>query len=251
MDYLNSANGTISNPAYPGAQLPLQQGLAFLHRYGAILEVLVLIPLYWPLWLQTFKFLQGFPISKRGAKIGYPPKTLPLHILAGFIITVRYYAKNCFTTPTTESLDFVLGILQLSSASYLSKWGPNKSTPSKAFFQTMTLVFVVPLIMAYTTASPQWHRTYVKCIEWFLTFRWVGHAIKKYKVFCYPEIPIEASVHMVSIPITLWLADWMGGVPLYLAVAPSIMLLEQWVTRQVPHRYVGEALSAVDSPMSL
>ena len=252
MAFLNSVNGTNSSPALLGETNLLQQGQTFLHRYGAILEVLIMMPLYWPFLNNTLIYLRGFPSSKKGAIQGYPPKILTLHILVGFIITIRYYAKNFFTAPTAERLDLALGIVQLSSAWLLTKWTPTKSTLSKAFFQTMAILFIIPLTMAIATGSPQWHRTFVKCVEWFVPYRWVGLAIRKYHVFGHPKVPATAIVHMVSIPATLWLADWMGGIPFYLGTAPSVMLLDQWVTRQAPHRYVDSGSGfVVGMPISL
>lgn len=102
----------------------------------------------------------------------------------------------------------------------------------------MGVMNIVSSITGFVTGSPQWYRVLVKCVDWFTYFRWLLRAIFKYRILGYPKVPYTALVQLVSAPITLWIAGYPGGIPIYFATLVCIMSLNKWVSTQVPHKQV-------------
>lgn len=236
MDATHFANR--SSLVIPKTQVLPENAQIFWHQNYPVIELLIMLPFYSMFFSNTLSYLRGFPKSRKGVAHGYPPRILTLHILTSLFYNGRYYIRSLFAEQHAERLDLALGIVEIMSAWLMTKWSRSKSAFGKASFQTMALMIAIPVLTAYTTSSTQWHRTTVKCIEWFVTYRWVSVAISKYHILGYPRVPYDALVHLVSVPLTLCLADWTSAIPLYLVAASLMMLLEEWVTKQVPHKYV-------------
>jgi hypothetical protein len=235
MDFIEQANGT-GRPTYKTYN-QLEKAKDILHPYGVTMEVLLMLPLYSIFMSATLGYLRGFPRSRKAAAIGYPPRMVIVHLIACLAIVGRYYIRLMFVKPMIpDRLDLGLGALQLATAWYLAKWSPSKQVLYRSSFLVMPILMVVPLAMVYISGSPQWYRTAVKCVEWFLHFRLVAVASTKYHAFDSKRIPRDATFHLVSVPVTLALADWAAAIPIYFVSLPLVIFLIEWVTRQAQHK---------------
>jgi hypothetical protein len=203
-----------------------------------MMEVLVMLPLYSIFIGRTLSFLKGFPTSRKATAAGYPPRTIPIHLLACLAIVGRYYSRLLLSTePVPDNLDLGLETLQLATAFYLSKW-TRRSNLYKSSFQVFPLLMMVPFALSTTTRDPSWHRTLVKCVEWFLHFRLVAMAAQKYRAFDPKQTGYDVVIHLVSVPVTLALADFSMAIPVYFVLLALFMRLNEWVAAETSHRLV-------------
>lgn len=246
MDFMHQTNGTSSTNHDTYIRLDKSQSL--LHPYRGAIEVLTMLPLYSVFMRTTLAYIKGFPRSRKAAVVGYPPRTIPIHVFICLAVLGHYYSRLLFTEePVPNTIDFGLGATQLATGFYLAKWTPNKRKLYKSSFLAMPHLMVYALASAYVTESPQWYCTYVKCVEWFVHFRLVALAIQKYHVFESQRIPQDALLHMVSVPVTLALADWSMAIPIYFVLLALIIPLNEWVTRQAPNRSAHALLISLHS----
>ena len=213
-------------------QTQLTRTQAFLINHQPVVELVVMLGLYIGVWGASFRYLLS---AKKAKAAGHPYKSLVIHILVSFIIVGRYYVLRLFRMPIPGRLDGPLGIVQVASSLYLAKHTPSNDTLFKAGFQAMGVMNLVSVLTVFVTGSPQWYRVLVKCIDWFTYFRWLFRAILKYRILGYPKVPYTALVQLVSAPITLWIAGYPGGVPIYFTTLVCIMSLNEYVSTQVPH----------------
>ena len=230
MEQVNGTGGT--SPTY----VQFEKAKDILNPYGGAIEVLMMLPLYSMFMGPTLGYLKGFPRSRKGAAVGYPPRIVIVHVFACLAVVGSYYSRLVLAKPIPNRLDLGVAALQLTTGWYLAKWSPSKQKVYRSSFLTMPLLMTVPIIMAYVSGSPQWYRTAVKCVEWFVHFRLVAIASIKYHAFDSERIPRDATLHLVSVPVTLALADWTAAIPVYFVSLPLVIFLIEWVTRQAPHK---------------
>jgi hypothetical protein len=214
-------------------QTQLTRTQAFLIDHQPVVELVVMLGLYARVWGASFRYLLS---TKKAKAAGYPYKSLVIHILVSFIIVGRYYVLQLFSVPIAGRLDQALGLVQAVGSLHLAKHTPNNDTMFKAGFQAMGVMNLVSVIAVFVTGSPQWYRVLVKCVDWFTYFRWLLRAIRDYRILGYPKVPYTALVQLVSAPITLWIAGYPGGIPIYFATLVCVMSLNEWVSTQVPHK---------------
>lgn len=213
-------------------QVQLTRTRAFMIDNQPVVELAFMLGLYIRVWGASFRYLLSMKKTKAA---GYPYRCLVIHILVSFIIVGRYYILQLFSTPIPGRLDKALGLAQVISSLYLAKHTPNTDTLFKAGFQVMGVMNLMAIITVFVTGSPRWHRVLVKCVDWFIYFRWLLRAILKYRILGYPKVPYTTLVQFVSPPITLWIAGYPAGTPIYFATLVCVMSLNQWVSTQVPH----------------
>jgi hypothetical protein len=216
-------------------QTQLMGAQAFLIQHQPVVELLVMLGLYINAQSSTYQFVLS---TKRAKVAGYPYKPLVFHILISVIIVGRYYIIQLFSVPIPRRLDLALELAQVASSFYMAKHTPSHDTLFKAGFQTMGAMNLVSVIITFVTGSPQWHRVMVKCVDWFTYFRLIIRAIRNHHLLGFPKVPVTALVHLVSAPITLWVADYPYGIPIYFATLMCITALNEWVSTQVPHKYI-------------
>ena len=222
-------------------QTQLTEAQAFLIQHQPVVELLGTLGLYIYAQGSTVQYLLS---AKKAQAVGYPRMPLVFHILVSFIIVARYYIRQLFSVPIPDRLDLALELAQVASAFYISKHGL-ADTLSKASFKTMTAMNLVSLIITFVTGSPQWHRIMVKSFDWFSYFRLTIRGIRKYRLLGFPTVPANALVHLVSAPISLWAAGYPNGLPIYFATLTCINALDEWVSRQVPHKYILSSYHAM------
>lgn len=199
------------------------------------IEVSISLLSYAPLIPRIRSFLRGFPRSTKGAVVGYPPHLLVFHIVLSLFMTTRHILRLAIDpAPSTTTFDFALGIFHAVSTWILSKNTPITSTLWKASFQTMISLYMVCLVKAFLTGSTEWYISSARFISWFVTFRWVLSAAQKYHMF--REVHPYAAVHLISVPIALCWMKWSAAIPVYYVGLGAAMSLNEWVTKQVPHR---------------
>jgi hypothetical protein len=213
---------------WPSALAPCQTELELIFT---TVSFTVLVPRIW-------SFLKGFPTSKKGKIIGYqPPEVLVFHILVSLAHTARHMWRLATeTAPTSTRSDLILGLSVALSSWYLVRNTPFKAVLWRSSFQAVIPMYATSIVYAHTTGSPEWYTTSVAFLFWFVTIRWAFLASLKFNF--YPEVPPAAAVHLVSVPVTLCWANWTAAIPAYFVVLGLVTRLNQWVAKQVPHRYV-------------
>lgn len=224
-----------SRPSYFETNAQVARARDLTSPYSGVMEVLLMLPLYSIFMPGTLAYFRGFPTSRKAKAVGYPPRVMSVHVIACFAVIGRYYSRLLFTKPVPDNIDLGLAILQLSTAMYLAKWAKSKNNLYKGSFLIMPFLMTVPITMAHLTNSVEWHRTTVKCVEWFVYFRLVIIAGIKYKAFAQGRLTQEDIVHLVSVPVTLAVADWAMAIPVYFVLLALVIRLNEWVTKQVPH----------------
>jgi hypothetical protein len=194
----------------------------FLIEQQPVVEFLVMLGLYIKVQGSTFRYLLS---TKRAKAAGYPYQLLVFHILVNLIVVSRYYILQLFGVPTPGRLDLALGLAQVVSSFYLAKKRAKGDVMYTAGFQTMTAMNLASVIMTFMADSPRWYRVMIKSFDWFTYFRLIITAIRSYQLAGYPKVPITASVHFISAPITLWVADYPWGIPIYFATLLCITYL--------------------------
>ena len=216
-------------------QNQLTRTQAFFADHQPVLELIIMFGLYSKIMGPAVRYLFS---TKRAKAIGLPPTSLILHILVSFIIVGRYYVLQLSSAPVPGRLDLALGLVQAVSSFNLTKHNSSRDTLHRAAFLAMAAMNLVAVVTASVTGSPQWHRVLAKCVDWFTYYRWVQIVILKYHIFGYPKVPATTLTPLVSAPITLWLAGYPCGIPIYFAMLACVMSLNEWVTAQAPNEYM-------------
>lgn len=212
-------------------QLQLAAAHTFLDTHHALLELVFMLGMYSRFATRTVQYMLS-PKLARAAH--YPPKTLAVHIAASFLIAARYNVRQLSAAPTPDRLDQALIVAQLSTSFHLATTVHSSDILYKSSFQGMVVMNVISATLAIATGSPQWHRVFVRCVDWFAYYRWLVVAIRKHKLFSFPKVPYTVSIHLVSAPLTLWVAGYPAGLPIYFVLLVGIMALNQWLSVPSP-----------------
>jgi hypothetical protein len=224
-----------------GFQTCVSLAAAQIESYKASTEVFLMLGLYLTYSNGSIRYIKS-PRRTRAAK--FPYLMLSYHIMVGFLLAGRYYARRLLEPSLLEPslpvvpdrLDFVLGFSHGLSALWLARSTHSHLPLAKASFQTVALLELAAALLAYHTESPQWHLTTVKIIDWFVTFRITARLVRKHNFFGFPKGSSDGITHLVSAPFTLWLSGYPGGIPLYYAVLGSLMSVEKLVSQHVPDK---------------
>ncbi|KAL1864492.1 hypothetical protein VTK73DRAFT_5863 [Phialemonium thermophilum] len=210
-----------------------REAQVFGKQHQPALELGVMLLLYSTLWSNAFKYLFSGKKARAG---GYWYHPLMLHIPLSFFLAGRFYVRRLYGAPSMDRLDLAIGLVDVVSVLALIKYSPMTDPLYRGSFHTMALLTLAAAVAGYATASPAWYGALVGCIDWFIYFRMLLGAIFKYRILNFPKVPFQASVHLVSAPLCLWLAAFPGSIAVYYATLISVMALNRWVSRGVPHK---------------